>query len=86
MCFASIKTFNVDRHNLYQSHRLQQALHRAHDSLSGPGPDRPFTPTFEQLRIADKAKDIEISERIRFNVSVCLSLLSFGSDFESATN
>lgn len=48
-----------------QSERIQQAILRAHDSMSGPGPSKPFAPTFEQLRITDSVTDLEISKKLR---------------------
>lgn len=56
----------------YQSERLRLAIDRARDSLAGPGPDKPFIPTLEQLRIADKVKDLQITQRIHRKVPSAL--------------
>ncbi|CDO72453.1 hypothetical protein BN946_scf184977.g154 [Trametes cinnabarina] len=44
---------------------LQRAIRKAQEALQGPKPPKPFVPSLEQLRLAQRAKDEEIEQRLR---------------------
>ncbi|KAL0950859.1 hypothetical protein HGRIS_007618 [Hohenbuehelia grisea] len=44
---------------------LHRALNKARETMNGPKPPKPFTPSIEQLQIRVRAKDAEIERKLR---------------------